>query len=178
MIIQVRGTHGSGKTTTVREVMKRYVCTPHYIEGRDRPFGYSCAIPAGGSVWVPGSYENVTGGCDTISKIDLIFGSIKAQAEAGFHVLFEGILAQHSAPRVLELPDYTAIVLTTPVEECVRRVNQRRASAGKSPLESDQNIRKEWKSVRSSAATLKLKGVTVLEMDVDGAVSWILEVLR
>lgn len=186
MIIQVRGTHGSGKTTTVREVMKRFECKPHSIEGRKRPIGYECVYKTGKPgkddvyLWVPGSYENATGGCDTISEIEVIYGIVKQQAEAGFHVLFEGILAQHSAPRVLELVDvhhYLGIVLTTPLELCVERTNQRRAERGKEKLEDDSNIRKEWKSVRSSMDTLRRKGANVVEMDVASAVARILQEL-
>lgn len=172
-ILQIRGTHGSGKSTLVRSVMdEHFSMTPIYVEGRKRPLKYhgSHRFWVGPpSLVVPGSYENATGGCDTISEIAVIFDVVKEAARTGCNVLFEGILAQHSAGRVVELRDLghelVVVVLDTSLEECIASVRQRRAERGDERPFSTDNVEKEWKGVQSAARTLKGRGVDVRHLN-------------
>lgn len=70
MIINLRGTHGSGKSTAVRRVMGKcpYVCKVHTtIPEAVRPIvGYDCKLPNGQSLYVLGNYANACGGADGI----------------------------------------------------------------------------------------------------------------
>jgi hypothetical protein len=176
VIIQIRGTHGSGKSTLVRTILLEYIAlgsgVPFHAEGRKRPVGYRCEAPGRKPLWIMGSYETPTGGCDTIPDMEMMYSIIKRQASAGYNVLFEGILAQHSAPRILDLKkdhQVQLIVLTTPVAQCIDGVNQRREERGsKKPLDPS-NLEREARSVLSSMKRLRGEGVSVLELSRDAA---------
>lgn len=171
MIINIRGSHGSGKSTLVRNVRDLYdEVTPMMIPKRQRPLGYSCRsstdrLPP---LFVVGSYETPTGGCDTIGSIEQIFDLVTTMADRG-HVLFEGIVAQHSAGRLLDVAmarpgSVTVIALNTPAEICVSSVEARRAERGQLEPLDPKNVLKEHKSVLSSTARLRRDGLPVLEM--------------
>lgn len=179
MIINVRGTHGSGKTTVVRRIMESYeVCNPLFIEGRKRPIAYRCEDKHLKNVMVLGSYENTTGGCDTISQIEMIFDLALTYADAGYNVLFEGIVAQHSATRLLELNKkhpVDVIILTTPMEVAIESVKSRRAERGADVENFDpKNVIKEYKSVLSSTRNLESKGMKMHKLGREEAFNFIL----
>ena len=175
MIINVRGTHGSGKSTVIRKVMEKGVFSPFYIEGRKRPMGYR-----NDTIFVPGSYETDCGGCDTISQVEDAFDLIKGHASNGWRVLFEGILSQHSAPRLIEvhkLFPVIVLVLTTPVEQCIADVEKRRAESGNTRPFNHENLRKEARSVVSSSRRLKSEGLNLQYMTREEAIDYCIEVL-
>ena len=181
MIINIRGTHGSGKSTLVRNIMGRYEeCTAQHIDGRKRPFGYLCRKPDVIPLWIPGSYENATGGCDTIPDVSIMFSAIKAMHMNRYHVLFEGILAQHSFPRIVEVTKLAltvVIVLDTSVVECVDSVQARRNERGDTRPLNPSNIEKEWKSVNSSSKRLRAAGVDLRVLNREAALATVCELL-
>lgn len=192
MIINVRGTHGSGKSTLVRRVLEQYReeqkahgdnygVIPWKIDGRKRPFGYHCRGRNFAPLLILGSYETPTGGCDTISQIEMIFGAVEMAAETGGNVLFEGIVAQHSATRLLDLNKkhpVDVIVLTTPQEVAVESVRSRRAERGASVEEFDpKNVIKEYKSVLSSSRRLEGNGMTLHKLDREAGFLFVLSKL-
>jgi thymidylate kinase len=164
MIVNIRGTHGSGKSTLVRKILDSSSEWDRvYVFDRKRPFGY---LHNEGKLWVLGHYEleGGCGGCDTIPIVDDMFDSIKAQSAVGLNVLYEGILAQHGVPRVIELHKLyptTVIILTTPEQECIDAVNARRAQKGKGPLDPPDSITGEFRSVLSAGKKLLAAGVDV-----------------
>lgn len=181
-VLNVRGTHGSGKSTVVRRIKDLYqTISPTILPGRGRPFGYNCQGANYEPVYIPGHYETPTGGCDTISSIEDIFGSVLTAAEAGISVLFEGIVAQHSATRLFELNSkhpVTVIVLKTTLELCIESVIGRRKERGQDGPFNPRNVEKEFKSVLSSTKRLKENGIKVLELDREEAFAHCEEVLR
>ena len=89
MIINLRGTHGSGKSTIVRNVMGTYTdCTEILGVGRKRPWGYLCKKDGLKDLFIPGHYETACGGCDTISIVEEAYDLIKRHASEGRNVLF------------------------------------------------------------------------------------------
>lgn len=168
-IINIRGTHGSGKSTVVRRVLDLYENTsPVEIPSRSRPLGYRCSRAGMQNLYVPGHYETPTGGCDTISSIETIFGSVVTAAESGSSVLFEGIVAQHSAGRLIELHakmPVVVIVLSTSRDECVESVRARRASRGDDREFDPKNVIKEYNSVVSSTKRLRRDGMSSAIME-------------
>lgn len=91
MVINLRGTGGSGKSTVVRRIMELYSdIQPRSIKDvatdldtlvgtRNHPIGYECSPPIGENedgyaiftlpqLFVVGHYEAACGGCDTIKK--------------------------------------------------------------------------------------------------------------
>jgi len=162
MIINLRGTHGSGKSTIVRKVMEKGEFQPHFVEGRKRPLAYYDHLK---TLFIPGHYEKDCGGCDTILEVEHVFDIVKNAAGQGWSVLFEGILAQHSAPRLIEVaklfPPVIVIILTTPLEACVKSVLERRAASGNDKPLNQDNIRREFRSVESAARRLRGEGLDV-----------------
>lgn len=161
MIINLRGTHGSGKTTLVRKVMAQFrKCRPVFIEGRRHPIGYVCDK----RVFVVGHYEgDASGGCDTVPKVDLMFDMIRKYADRGYHVLFEGILAQHSATRILELRDegyrVRIVQLNIPIKRAIRSVKDRRRRRGNAKPLDPTNVIREARTITTSARRLRDEGI-------------------
>ena len=72
VIVNPRGTSGSGKTELVRRIAAEYgwydgVANPVRREGRERPIAYCLPHPLGfRPLLLLGNYEVASGGCDTI----------------------------------------------------------------------------------------------------------------
>ena len=133
MVINVRGTSGSGKSTIVRGIMGKGIVS--FIgEGR-KPDGYIVQIPERERhIYVVGPYVTACGGCDQISTQDEICDRIRAYSTLG-DVLVEGLLMSHSFARYAALDrelwyrDSTHCIwafLDTPLELCLDRVRARR----------------------------------------------------
>lgn len=134
MVINVRGTSGSGKSTIVRGIMAMGDVSP-IGESAKKPDGYIVRIPGRErNVMVVGPYVTACGGCDAISTQDEICNRIRAYSTLG-DVLVEGLLMSHSFARYVALDrelfarDGTHCVwafLDTPLEVCLDRVRARR----------------------------------------------------
>jgi hypothetical protein len=158
-----------------------------------------------------GTYENPTGGCDTIQaingtgSIEVIFDTVKSGIAAQMAILFEGIVAQHSAGRLVDLHrehPVAVVVLSTTLEECVAAVRARRVERGAEPDPGPydhqrsycmnpsahpncvtdgfdpKNVVKEWKSVASSSKRLIGDGVPILSLDRETAFQHVMAMLR
>ena len=73
MIIQIRGTSGSGKTWAMRNTIKELSndqnpMNPVYVKGRKKPLYYSI-----GNYFILGHYESTCGGCDNIGAAPQIY---------------------------------------------------------------------------------------------------------
>jgi hypothetical protein len=174
MIVNVRGTHGSGKSTIAKAVMSHYPSRePIFYPGRKQPWGYVCRSETVGvpDLWVPGHYEIPCGGCDTIGSVEDAYDSIRKHAIKGQNVFFEGILAQHYARlKVIDLHNTFPLVifiLEIADQECLDAVNVRRAERGKDNLTNSDTIFREARNVRSAAKALKMAGVDVRYLNRD-----------
>lgn len=126
MIIQVRGTSGSGKSTVVRQVMGDLsLWTPQYVTGRNRPLYYRR-----GDIVVLGSYKNPCGGGDLIGSPQAIFHLIQ-QIRAKV-ILVESLLLSWDTKwsGQLKIKGLRVLFLTTPLEQCLERIRKRRELAG------------------------------------------------
>lgn len=182
MIINVRGANGSGKSTLVKRVLDLYENEAFYVTGRKRPMGYRCKSvrPGAERLLIPGAYETPTGGCDTISDAATIYDMVQQAADAGLDVLFEGIVAQHNTTRLLEIMkthDVTVIQLATSMDDCVESVRQRRIARGDDSYFAGENVKKEWKSVKSSCDRIRNNGYQVLLLDREAAFLKVCEML-
>jgi GTPase SAR1 family protein len=168
MIIAIRGTHGSGKTTLVRTILREHYPDVQILpaSGRRRvPFGYRCHRESGRSLFIPGSYEHpVTGGCDNIRGADIIYALIRKHAERGYDVLYEGLVAQHSTPYIMSLHEdgyrVRIIVLDLPWSVIVRGVHARRKLRGQTPA-FNSRVEVEGRNVMTGAERLRAAGVSV-----------------
>jgi len=140
LIINPRGTNGSGKTEFVRRILADYGWgesdrgEPIHRVGRGRPIGYRLRHPLGRRpLVVLGHYERISGGCDTISAkdggLDEAFRLADAWAAAGHDVLFEGstLSAEHERSASLAHRHTLHILcLATPPGQAARNLVARR----------------------------------------------------
>ena len=186
MIINLRGTSGSGKTTLVNRLIGLYGSKVTFREeGRKQPIGYVYRHPKHGKqLALIGHYETPCGGCDTIPNMDKIFTLVRQAHEAGYDVLFEGLLISAEIRRALELHQeglpLIVVELTTPVDLCVESVNLRRiAKKGDAavPLNPKNTVDKA-KGVRSSTKKLQEEGVRCVALSREEAFKLIKEEFR
>lgn len=160
MIIQVRGTSGSGKSTVVNKVMQAIGDWDKvYIPNRKRPLCYVSSpgvLPKLSEAWdkvhipnrklpivVLGHYEIACGGCDTIGSVPQVFAAMQSLNFDYEHIICEGLLLSEDVKWSLPYKDkLKAIFLTTPVDECLRRVVQRQNEKGREPADPARVIRK------------------------------------
>ncbi len=143
MILNIRGTSGSGKSTIVREIMDLYPGnrlrvkrSPSPKTGRQskNPLCYVLHRhePHGRPLVVVGHYESACGGCDTIPDMDHIFSIVREAHLSSKDVLFEGLLISAEFNRTYALHTdrmpLMVIGLSTPLEECLASVERRRAN--------------------------------------------------
>jgi hypothetical protein len=141
-IFDVRGTHGSGKTT----VAKAFVQGAERVEGR--PLTYDGKTTTLGyyndelNLFILGKYDTACGGCDGIKTQEEVKARINFWG-TDHNILLEGILVAHTYEPWTQFAmgrDYQFIILNTPLEECIRRVDARRAAKGQGPLPNPKNI--------------------------------------
>jgi hypothetical protein len=136
VIINPRGTSGSGKTELVRRIMANYGwgsgsrVEPARRQGRERPIAYRLRHPLGGRPLVLlGHYEATSGGCDTIRAkdggLDEAFRLAGEYAASGHDVLLEGLLlsGEHLRSAALaKVHELYVLRLNTPLDRCIRNV--------------------------------------------------------
>ena len=176
MIVNIRGTGGSGKSTVVRRIMDLYPeKTPMHVDGRKQPYYYTLHRPLGASIFVPGHYEIPTGGCDTIKTVDEVYAILQKSVDAGADAIFEGIIAQDDVTRAVAFANaigrekFLVIVLSTPLDDCLKAINERRAAKGNLEAVDPKNTTNRAKRVTQIASRLKDSGLTVVKLDREAA---------
>lgn len=156
MIINIRGTSGSGKTYTARSFMTAYQ-PETIVYMADGKTAAHCVYYKMMPVYVIGSYKNVCGGCDTIPTQDLVCSLVRHFSQLG-HVIFEGLLISHSLNRYAELwKELTGIgipfvfaYMSTPLDICLERVKQRRLAKGNAkelnPYNTTNTFKEAWQT--------------------------------
>lgn len=167
MIIQIRGTSGSGKTWIVNRLMRCYEFKPIVSKSKEIK-GYYCKDL---NLFIVGKYTVACGGCDTIKSQDEVCKRIHKAAKNGWNVLFEGLICSHIAARYAGLhKQYSEqgipvrfIFLDTPLEECRKNINTRRAKKGKPPVMA-KNTEKDYTSTHRSRVNMHTAGVPNKDM--------------
>jgi hypothetical protein len=158
MIINIRGTHGSGKSHIVRRIIKRYNAVPESFfpqktRGKPKIRGYQCTV-FGSELFIVGSYETTCGGCDGIQPYNLIWPIVEEYASRG-HVVFEG-----------------ALVI------CLDRIRQRRASKGNTKPLDPKNTASKYNNIINSIPKIRDEfGRRVLVLDHRKAIAQVLGLL-
>lgn len=184
MIISIRGTHGSGKTTVMQELIRLGQGQAILGRLRNKPEAYRLTLDGiPDAVYVLGPYTLTCGGCDAVQPYDIILDLIRDYAKIG-HVLFEGALVSSSFGRVgtlIEQRGQEAVFafLTTPPEECLRRIVQRRLDRGDMRPLNPANTLGKVRSIESSKRTIAAKGtVRMIDLDYLSPVEGIVSLLK
>lgn len=181
MIINLRGTNGSGKSTIVKKVMSLYEnLSPLSAPGRRRPVGYLLDKP-GSNLFVPGHYEIACGGCDTLKTLDQVYELINEYHPSGDFTLYEGIMVNDDVTRAVELSKRFPLIvisLTTPLDECFRSIRERRESKGNMQEVNPKSTTNRYKGIKRRLERLRNAGIQVEEMDREKAFERIKELLR
>lgn len=179
MIINIRGTSGSGKSHLARSLMQCYLFRkPHFIEGRKRPLYYECQHPRGeNNLFVIGHYETACGGCDTISKnqFDTVFALANILSQKG-DVLMEGLLLSAEGKRsstFFSRPDAVVIQLTTSLEVCVASIQNRRTERGDERPLNPRNTQQKYKQVPQVCERLRNAQVRVEQFTRESALEFL-----
>lgn len=175
-IVSIRGTHGSGKSTIVARILKRY--NAEIIEGpsdwRGRPtlLGYRMFLPNNNILSVVGPYRTACGGCDAVQPYARILPLIKGFAEFG-HVLFEGALVSSSYGSIGEAlnemleEDPIFAFLDTPLPLCLERIALRRAARGKTEPVNPHNTTVKFDNVQRTKDQMRKLGSSIRIVDID-----------
>lgn len=179
MIIQVRGTSGSGKTWVMQQVIKalgdyeeQYIYDPE--TGRKRPRCYFF----NGLVYVLGHYKTACGGCDGIGSARAVYDLTRQLLDGPDRarvILQEGLLLSEDVKWSSQLPDLRIVFLTTPVEKCIGQVKKRRAEAGNDKPLNENNTRRRVAVIERARIKLLNLGVDCRRMGAEQAAR---EVLR
>lgn len=177
MIVSIRGTHGSGKSTIVRSILDKHSHTELYGTNPKKPTGYLVDLK-GKALYVCGSYLTACGGCDGINPYSDIWPRIDEHAQQGRHVLFEGALVSSSygsIGRAMEpYPGSVFAFLDTPLALCIERVNLRRQKAwalagkpGSAPPVNPANTEGKYASVERTKRQMVTLGSCVRQVSID-----------
>lgn len=145
-VVDIRGTHGSGKSWLVHQVLDHY--GKKEIKEDGKVIGYELKTIDGA---VLGKYNNVCGGCDGIKTADRVVELARRFSKEYTLVIMEGILVSHTYQRyhelALELDDYTFCFLDTPKKICIQRTKQRRKEKGNTKPFNPKNLLHDWNQI-------------------------------
>lgn len=174
MIINLRGTSGSGKTTIVQKIMALYDTKEEVRqEGRRYPIAYHCEKEGHKTLAVVGHYESTSGGCDSVPSLDMVYNLIRIANQLEMDVIYEGVMVSGEYQRCLQLRrDHLPLVvirLSTSLNDCLDAIRRRRLEKGNvKEFNPARTIRRD-KEVRSMTSKLESGGVAVYHLDRDAA---------
>lgn len=174
MIINVRGTNGSGKSTVAKTIIDRYGGRPDHSQ----PI---YEVPLTRKLTILGSYHTACGGCDTIKTVKEVIDRATAAARYG-DVLFEGILISTTYGAVGEWStqygdDFVFAFMSTPLDTCIARVEARRRAAGNLKTFNCSGLVQKFATIEKVHSKVYREGRHVLRLNVDDPVSDILGLL-
>ena len=187
IILSLRGTSGSGKTTVARKFITDYPCKPLNIPQIKKHWGYEVDLSAEGlnsKLYVIGSYENTCGGTDGINTQEEIADRALAAHPRG-HVLLEGLLLSKVGPNAITTKmlaptgAYVAAYIDTPLQTCLDRVQARRVERGDERPFNPQNTISAFKSTLAACKNLhEMGGVKVITVDHKNAFNETLDIFK
>lgn len=199
MIYNIRGTSGSGKTHLARAIMALFPeqtaiyqkkgaihpLTGEVMKDRKQPMGYILNHPNRDKpLYVLGHYNTACGGADTLRGHDYMYHTVREAHANGMDVLFESLLLSVEANRALELGKEFGefvkfIQLTTPVDDCVASINQRRLTKDpEAQPVNEEGTRSKYRGSFKIADRLDAQGNTVYRLSRDEAFNFLKEQLH
>lgn len=178
-----RGTSGSGKTTIARAIMDEAKAVPfrHSLRRIVAYRGELFKVP----LYVLGSYVSTCGGCDTIPSVGEAAGLIKELMDdpAPKIVVYEGLMISHMIGTVgAAVKPYgdrhVMAFLNTPLDVCLRRVQDRRNARGATKEFNPSNTIKDHASVKRCQSNAIRDGFRVITLDYTNSIPQSFEVLH
>ena len=165
-IINIRGTNGSGKTTTVRALMNYLT---HYKDATtsNGVFFHVYTTPAGEYVAFIGKYEGaVTGGVDRVKNVRDVVDAAREIAPFA-DIVMEGLLLSGLQQLTKDVADacvgaaqFHAFTLDTPKEQCIQQTMNRRALAGNDkPFDPGKSLLPKYRAVELAHIKMKTWGM-------------------
>lgn len=182
MVINLRGTGGSGKTTLCRAIIAEFGLTKDLRNGSPKAYAHTGSGPGGHPLAVVGDYTAVTGGCDGIKTQDEVCARVLDLAR-DHHVLFEGLLISGLHSRYSNLAHHlrdaglgpmVIAFLDTPLALCLQRTQQRRDARGAKTPFNPQNTIAKYGAVVSCRAKFAADGHRVVKIPHGDAVQAVL----
>lgn len=156
MIIQIRGTSGSGKSTAMKWILDSMFWQAEYAEGRKRPLYYRGVDEAEGIV-ILGHYESPCGGCDTIGSARAVYDLIQTLSTSV--ILCEGLLLSEDVKWTSQMTNVRCIFLTTPLDVCLKQIEARRKADGNDKPLNPANTSNRVKTIQRARDKLEGMGV-------------------
>lgn len=162
MIIQIRGTSGSGKSTIMRQVMDDLGSWQSlYQPGRRKPYYYCCH--ADPRLIVLGHYDSACGGGDTIGSARQIYDMAMRlyRADTSRAILMEGLLLSEDTKWTFQMADECTtktLFLTTDLETCIKQIKKRRKEVGNDKPLNETNTRNRFKVIERARKKLFVQG--------------------
>lgn len=172
MIIQIRGTSGSGKTYVMREVMRFIAPSDRWskvhVAGRKQPLYYRWPLEVADgypTVSVLGHYETACGGCDNIGSakaVTELLTSLEEATTSPQHILCEGLLLSEDTKWTVTLSKelLRVLFLNTDLETCLQQVRNRRVEAGNEKPLNPENTANRVAVIERARLKLIEAGVT------------------
>ncbi len=147
MILDIRSTHGGGKSYIPHYILKTY---PHTKITDDSGVLLGYHVPEF-DLAIVGKYTTNCGGCDEVGSADEVVRRVRLFHSQYINVLLEGILVAHTFQRYAdlarELGNYKFFFLDTPLDLCIERVKARRLAKGNTKILNPANITKDWNNI-------------------------------
>lgn len=195
IIISIRGTNGSGKSTVVQRLLKQGNALPKRASMGMIPEAYEMRLArVKRPVYVLGPYLNNCGGCDAIQPYEHILTLLDKYSKKG-HVIFEGVLVSTTYGSIGEWmarwkKEAVFVFLNTKFKVCLERVLQRRGPVeladtffdDEKPVTDErltENVAAKFKSIDRVRQRVEAEGIMrSVVVDSDGAAARIHQLLQ
>ena len=184
MIVQIRGTSGSGKTYIARKILDKdlgweAVTEPFGGKNRRVPLYY---LSSDGKIAICGSYEAICGGCDGVGSARSVYNLYDLLKSKGIkHIVSEGLLLSEDTKWTLETKERgwnpKVFSLTTPEDICVKQVLARREEANNTKPFNKSNTVKRIKVIDRAIGKLRKAGVQCFDVNSRNCTALILRTL-
>jgi len=179
MIINIRGTNGSGKTHLIKKLIDLHEADYIYPKG-DLAMIKAEAICLDKKLYIIGDYPEFAphGGCDGIKTTAEVVNLVMKYSEKG-HVIFEGVIVStvfsswFEVDMTLDIP-WLWFSLNTPIETCFDNIQLRNGGLSI----NEDLVKSKVKSVLSSAKKAQEGGCWTIKGSHDEALNRIEEYMR